>query len=190
MRMGRKNLYIPDEHENLVERLEKSLDRHGQSLSDFFVQSVKNTVSKPLRGDARPGTTKMSLPSGVVCAIAVDSTWRYSNAVHYLIGPSNRPGFKAADSSLIEAKVLASDDPLGLWIELNSERQRDPDRPVLELLIPWRFVLGVCVNPQQRKNVSDLQPTKRFGLPVGAELDITSPEALEFHSLQRLSNVS
>ncbi len=169
--MGRKNLYIPDDQENLVERFEKGLGRRGQSLSDFFMQSIKDAMPKPVR----TGTPRMGIPAGVDCAIAVDSKWRHSNAINFIVGPPNNVNFRATDSSLIEARVIGSDDPLGLWIELNSDQQRHAGKPILELVIPWRFVFGVCLLQEDRRT----KPV--FGLPTGesAEVDVTTPRALE-----------
>src|SRR6266478_4791330 len=119
MRMARRNLYVPDEQEPLIERLEKSLERSGQSLSDFFLQSVKSAVPTSTRGRSE-GAKPICIPSGVVCRIVVDSAWRHSTSVNGLLGPPDDPRAKSSDTSSIDAKVLNAGDPLGLWIELNS----------------------------------------------------------------------
>jgi hypothetical protein len=170
MRMGRKNLYIPDEDESLVARLEKRLEQQDQSLSDFFVQSVRSAVAAPLRGRAT-SKPKVYVPIGLTCAIVVDANWRHSHGVTALVGAPDNPIARAPDSSLLIAKVLGVDDPVGLWIELSSEEKRRSGFPVLRFAIPWRFVLGVCVNPEDP--LSDvIQSEKQFGFSPG--IDLTS----------------
>jgi len=163
MRMGRKNLYVSEEDEGAIDRLEKVLERRDQSLSDFFMQAVKGEIQKPAAG--RVEAPKMSIPVGVTCALAVAADWRHSEAVTALVGPPDKPGAqKASKSSLIFAKVLGADDPVGLWIELNTDQRRRPDLPVLQLVIPWKFVFGVCVDPRDR-------PSKSYGFSAS----ITDP---------------
>lgn len=169
MRMARKNLYIPEEHEITIERLEKALERRGQSLSDFFMQSVKDAVPTARRGQIQ-GAAIMRIPTGVTCALAVDAVWRHSGAVNALVGPPDQPGARSSDSSLIFAKVLGSNDPFGLWIELNTESKRFPHLPVLQLTIPWRFVLAICVDPRELPNA---HPDKRYGFP-DSKVDVTT----------------
>src|SRR5688572_12777005 len=102
------------------------------------------------------------IPVGVDCIVLVNGEWRGFTAVDAIVGPPDRRVRDTAnDSALIQAKVLGADDPLGLWIELNTERKRFPDMPVSRFLIPWRFVLGVCVDDPEVKVTAD--PKKRFG---------------------------
>lgn len=170
MRMSRKNLYVPDEHEATIERLEKVLESRGQSLSEFFIQSVKNAVPGKGRGQVQE-RAKMHIPAGVTCGIAVDAGWRHSGAVNALIGPPDNPKAKASGSSLIIAKILDTDDPYGLWIELNSEQKRNPGYPILRFVIPWRFIFGVCVDPSDLPEVT--HSGKHYGFPDGG-MDVTS----------------
>jgi hypothetical protein len=76
---------------------------------------------------------------------------------------------------LIFAKVLGADDQSGLWIELNSDNKRHPDRPILQLAIPWRFLLGICVDP---RDAADVHPAKRYGFPAKVDLTTVVAEAL------------
>lgn len=162
MRMGRKNLYIPDEFESTIEKFEKRLQRRGQSLSEFFLQSVRNAVPKLTRGPIERETPRR-VPVGATCAIAVDAEWRHSSAVNALVGAPDNPTARAKDSSLIFAKVIGIDDPFGLWIELNSERKRIPGQPVLQFAIPWHVVIGICADPA---DVDNFEYEKYYGFDV------------------------
>ena len=52
------------------------------------------------------------------------------------------------ESHMLIARVLDDADPRGLWIELNTSRHKeDADVPLWNLLIPWKEVLAVVVDP-------------------------------------------
>jgi hypothetical protein len=51
-----------------------------------------------------------------------------------------------ADSHIILARVLDSEDPRGLWIELNrGTHEKDPSVKLQSMMVPWNEVLSIIV---------------------------------------------
>jgi len=44
-------------------------------------------------------------------------------------------------------QILDAIDRRGLWIELNTGQTKWPDRPVQKLMVPWKFVLAIMLQP-------------------------------------------
>jgi hypothetical protein len=80
-------------------------------------------------------------------AVIVSTEWRNIGAVKRLIGTSNNPSAAEDGSSVLEAEILDAIDDCGLWIELNSGQTKWPDRPVQRLMVPWKFVLAIVLQP-------------------------------------------
>jgi len=78
--------------------------------------------------------------------VIVSSEWRNVGAVKLLIGSDN-PDSVEDGSSVLDAEILDSIDDRGLWIELNGGQTKWPDRPAQKLMIPWKFVLAILLQP-------------------------------------------
>jgi len=79
-------------------------------------------------------------------AVLVSSEWRNVGAVEVFIGASDNRNAEDG-SSVLEAEILDAIDDRGLWIEFNSGQKRWPDRPAQKLMVPWKFVLALVLQP-------------------------------------------
>ncbi len=96
----------------------------------------------------------MEIAKHTHAAVIVSSEWRHLGAVKLFMGPSDNPSAVGDGSSLLEARILDATDRCGLWIELNSGQKKWPDRPVQKLMVPWKFVLAIVLQP-------DLEPQEK-----------------------------
>jgi hypothetical protein len=63
------------------------------------------------------------------------------------------------------AKVLDSEDPKGLWIELNTERHRqDPTVKTYAFLIPWSQLVGMAIAGDFSQAINE--EARRIGFTV------------------------
>jgi len=79
-------------------------------------------------------------------AVLVSSEWRNVGAVEVFIGASDNRNAEDG-SSVLEAEILDAIDDRGLWIEFNSGQKRWPDRPAQKLMVPWKFVVALVLQP-------------------------------------------
>jgi hypothetical protein len=79
-------------------------------------------------------------------AVLVSSEWRNVGAVEVFIGASDNRNAEDG-SSVLEAEILDAIDDRGLWIEFNSGQKKWPDRPAQKLMVPWKFVLALVLQP-------------------------------------------
>ena len=90
----------------------------------------------------------MEVAKSTDAAIVVSSEWRDLGPVKLFIGPpDNNPEAKGDGSSVLEAQIMDALDDRGLWIEFNSGQKKWPDRPTQKLMVPWRFVLAIILQP-------------------------------------------
>jgi hypothetical protein len=80
-------------------------------------------------------------------AVIVSAEWRNVGAVKLSIGASENPNTVEDGSRVMEAEILDAIDDRGLWIELNGECTKYPDRPAQILMVPWRFVIAIVLQP-------------------------------------------
>jgi hypothetical protein len=81
-------------------------------------------------------------------AVILSPEWRDVGAVKLLIGTFDNPNLIREDgSSVLEAEILDAIDERGLWIELNSGQKKWPDRPAQKLMVPWKFILAILLQP-------------------------------------------
>jgi hypothetical protein len=80
-------------------------------------------------------------------AVIVSSEWRNIGAVKLLIGKSENPNAGEDGGSVLEAEILDAIGDRGLWIELNGAPRKLTDRPTQKLMVPWRFVLAIVLQP-------------------------------------------
>jgi hypothetical protein len=53
------------------------------------------------------------------------------------------------DSHIITGKVLNSEDPHGLWLELNTDKHKQhPSMELLSVMIPWHVILMVGISKE------------------------------------------
>jgi hypothetical protein len=81
-------------------------------------------------------------------AVIVSSEWRNIGAVKLVIEASDNPNVAEDGTSALEAEILDAVDDRGLWIELNSWQTKGPDRPAQKLMVPWKFVLAIVLQPE------------------------------------------
>jgi hypothetical protein len=79
-------------------------------------------------------------------AVLVSSEWRNVGAVDLFIGASDNRNAEDG-SSVLEAEILDAIDDRGLWIEFNSGQKKWPERPAQKLMVPWKFVLALVLQP-------------------------------------------
>ena len=88
----------------------------------------------------------MEIAKHTHAAVLVSSEWRNVGAVEVFIGASDNRNAEDG-SSVLEAEILDAIDDRGLWIEFNSGQKRWPDRPAQKLMVPWKFVLALVLQP-------------------------------------------
>lgn len=99
----------------------------------------------------------MEITKNTHAVVIVSSEWRQFPQVKRLIGPPDNPDAVGEGSSTLEGQILDSVDQNGLWVELNSGHKKWLDRPVQKVLVPWKFVLAIVLQP-------DLEPpAKKVG---------------------------
>jgi hypothetical protein len=100
----------------------------------------------------------MEIAKHTHAAIIVSSEWRHLGGVKHFVGLPEDPTAIGDGSSVLEAQILDSIDRRGVWIELNSGQKKWPDRPVQKIMVPWKFVLAIVLQP-------DLEspPEKKIG---------------------------
>ena len=89
----------------------------------------------------------MEIPKHTHAAVIVTSEWRNVGAVALFIGTPESPTTVEDGSSVLEAEILDAIDDRGLWIELNAGQKEWPDRAAQKLMVPWKFVLGIVLQP-------------------------------------------
>ena len=90
----------------------------------------------------------MEIAKHTHAAVLVSSEWRKIGAVKLFIGASDNPNVAEDGSSALEAEILDAVDDRGLWIELNGGQAKWPNRPVQKLMVPWKFVLSIVLQPE------------------------------------------
>jgi hypothetical protein len=65
-------------------------------------------------------------------------------------GRVDNPDAVEDGSSLLDAEILDAIDDRGLWIELNGGQKEWRDCPAQKLMVPWRFVLAIMLQPDLR----------------------------------------
>jgi hypothetical protein len=99
----------------------------------------------------RRGKT-MQIDKGASIAVVVRKTWANLHGVKMFLRqhPDPQAEIRGVDEShILFAKVLDSDDPRGVWIELAGDKQ-NADSAVgrVSLLVPWSQVLTLVVADQ------------------------------------------
>ena len=99
----------------------------------------------------------MEIAKNTYAALIVSSEWRHLPGVKLFIGPPDNPDAVGEGSSILEGQILDAVDPNGLWFELNSGQKKRPDLPVQKIMVPWKFILAIVLQP-------DLEPpAKKVG---------------------------
>src|ERR1700675_3075744 len=89
---------------------------------------------------------QMKIEGSIV--LVVQRSWANLQGVRLIIreGKEIKPG---DDSHVINARVLNSEDPHGLWVELNTEKHRqDPSVELLSIMIPWNVILMIGIEKE------------------------------------------
>jgi hypothetical protein len=94
----------------------------------------------------------MQIDKGASIAVVVRKTWANLHGVKMFLRqhPDPQAEIRGVDEShILFAKVLDSDDPRGVWIELAGDKQ-NADSAVgrVSLLVPWSQVLTLVVADQ------------------------------------------
>jgi hypothetical protein len=93
----------------------------------------------------------MHLAKGTSVALVVRREWANLSGVRIFLrrneSPPGREIGGSDDSHIVFADVLDSDDPKGLWIELNTEKHKeDPSVERFPMLVPWIYILTVVLS--------------------------------------------
>jgi hypothetical protein len=109
-------------------------------------------------------------------AVVVSKDWSEQGKVRQFLGPTDVPLRNPEETShLIIAKLISDSDHRGLWIELNTDRQRFHDRPVFNMLIPWQYIFSIITTPDAPRSV---------GFPIpGDQAEVTRLEVAVADSL-------
>jgi len=93
----------------------------------------------------------MKIEKGANIAVVVNRSWANLWGVRVFLRQNETPEreVRGDDSHLVFAKLLDSEDPNGLWVELNTERQKkDPTVKLASFFIPWSQVLTIVVTEE------------------------------------------
>jgi hypothetical protein len=87
----------------------------------------------------------MKIDKGTSVAVVINRHWAHLQGVRMFLRPEKDIG-GADESHVIFARMLDSEDPNGLWIELNTAKHKE-DSTVkrFSFLIPWNQILSVVV---------------------------------------------
>jgi hypothetical protein len=106
----------------------------------------------------------MNIDKGASAYVIISRDWANLRAIRIFLRQNHEPEREIRgtdDSHIVYAKILDSDDPHGLWIELNTAKHRE-DSAVkrYNFLIPWGSLLGIVVSeefsPEIREEVRKL----------------------------------
>jgi hypothetical protein len=93
----------------------------------------------------------MKIDKGATIAVVVNRSWANLWGVRIFLRQNETPEREARgdDSHLVFAKMLDSEDPNGLWVELNTGRhKKDPTATSASFFIPWSQVLAIVVTEE------------------------------------------
>lgn len=101
----------------------------------------------------------MNVDKGASAAIAIRRDWANLRAIRLFLRQHDNPEREIRgtdDGHLVFAKILDSEDPHGLWIELNTEKHRE-DSTVkrYSLLVPWSEVLAIVIGEEFSPTIRD-----------------------------------
>jgi hypothetical protein len=94
----------------------------------------------------------MEIAKHTHATVIVSSEWRNIGAIRLLIGASDIPDTIEDGSSVLDAEILDAIDDRGLWIELSGGQEKQPDRAAQKLMVPWKFVLAIVLQPELKPN--------------------------------------
>jgi hypothetical protein len=87
----------------------------------------------------------MKIDKGTSVAVVINRHWANLQRVRMFLRPEKDIG-GADESHVVFARMLDSEDPNGLWIELNTAKyKQDPTVKLYSFLIPWNQILSVVV---------------------------------------------
>ena len=89
----------------------------------------------------------MNIAKGTSAAITVTHRWANLFGVRAFLRQKENPEDEIRgrdDSHIITAKIIDSEDSVGLWIEIDW-RTRDDKLEKRKLLIPWREILTIVI---------------------------------------------
>jgi len=104
----------------------------------------------------------MKIGTGINAAVVVRRDWVNLHWVRAFLRRYDQPQreVRGDESHTIFARVLESDDPHGLWIELNTTKHaEDPSIDRLTFLVPWGEVLAVPIS--EKAFPADIQEEAR-----------------------------
>ena len=92
----------------------------------------------------------MKIQTGATLAIIVSQQWARLHGIIQFLGNQDHPDtltpHRGDGSHVLYAKVLDDEDSRGLWVELNTARDRNSGTTTTgAFLIPWNQVLGIAV---------------------------------------------
>ncbi len=95
----------------------------------------------------------MRIEKGTSIALVVRREWANLAGVRVFLRQGESPPGKEVggsdDSHIISAAVVDSDDPHGLWIELNTDlHEKDPTVKRYPFLVPWENILTIVLSPE------------------------------------------
>ena len=94
----------------------------------------------------------MKIDKGASVAVVMNRHWANLSGVRMFLRQNDAPErhIRGSDESHVTfAKMLDSEDPNGLWIELNSARHKeDPTVKRYSFFIPWSQVLSIVVTEE------------------------------------------
>jgi hypothetical protein len=93
----------------------------------------------------------MKIDKGANIAVVVNRSWANLWGVRVFLRQNETPEreIRGDDSHLVFAKLLDSEDPNGVWVELNTDRhEKDPTVKLASFFIPWSQVLTIVVTEE------------------------------------------
>jgi len=91
----------------------------------------------------------MDIEKGTSVAVSVYTDWANYRGVRLFLRHYNNPEKeidRSDGSHIITARLVESNDPHGIWIELYADKHaQDPGVKTVPFMIPWQQVLSIAV---------------------------------------------
>lgn len=109
----------------------------------------------------------MHIKAHASVAVVISRNWANLQGVRMFLRQHDNPESEIGggdDSHVVLARMLDSEDPHGVWIELNtSSHEQDPTVKKLSLFIPWSQVLAIVAGEEFSPAIQDKAHKIGFG---------------------------
>ena len=104
----------------------------------------------------------MKIDKGASVAVVINRDWANLQGVRMFLRPEKVIG-GADESHVVFARMLDSEDPNGLWIELNTAKHKeDPSVKRFSFFIPWNQIFTIVVGEEFSPAILRASPENRL----------------------------